>query len=95
MTRGSICNNGEYDFNISNLMNSVFKHISDNLLKMANCVEPEHESVLRVVFTGGVAKKIDSIRKQILSDYSGVEHIVCDNETLIGLYKYGSINPCK
>ena len=57
---------------------------------MADCIEPEHEKLKRVVFTGGVAKKIVSIRNQILSNYLGVEHIICDNETLIGLYKYGN-----
>ena len=90
MTKGSILNIGEYDFNIGSLMKSVFKQVSCNLVTMADCIEPEHEKLKRVVFTGGVAKRIVSIRNQILSNYLGVEHIICDNETLIGLYKYGN-----
>lgn len=92
-TNGFIENIGEYNFNISNIMHAVFCCLTRNFLWAADIIEPDKEKVNRLIFSGGVARKIESVRKMILENYNkNIEVSIACDETLIGLYKYGQDN---
>lgn len=90
---GNIVNISEYNFNTSNLMHSVFHQMASNFLWAANVIEPDKEKINTLIFSGGIARKIETIRKIILNYYNNKTDIIiaCD-ETLLGLYKYGQEN---
>lgn len=87
---GSIQNIGEYDLSVENLMNGIFEQMAENFLWAANKIQPNENHVKKILFSGGIGRKIEMIRKRIVEHYSGDVMIqVAENETLIGLYKYG------
>lgn len=89
-TCGNIENISEYNFNTSNLIHSVFRRLANNFLWAADTIEPDKEKISRLIFSGGIARKIEAVRKMILNHYDNKTDIIiaCD-ETLLGLYKYG------
>ncbi|WP_027407454.1 sedoheptulokinase [Anaerovibrio sp. RM50] len=88
-TRGSINNIGEYDFNIGNLFGTLFRQMADNFMMAARRIMPEESTVTKIVFSGGIARKISFIRERILKNYhTGIEFSVGKDETLYGLAKY-------
>lgn len=89
-TYGSIEHISEDNFNISNLIHAVFHQLADNFLWAANIIEPDKEKINTLIFSGGIAGKIESIRKIILKYYDHKTEIkIAIDETLLGLYKYG------
>ena len=90
-TKGNIDNIGEYDLTFSNLIKLVYDQAADNFIWAADkLVNPD--SVERIFFSGGIARRIDDIREKLISHYdSGVEVIENSDETLLGLYKYSLI----
>lgn len=92
-TKGFIENIGEYNFNVSNLIHAVFCRMADNFLWAADVIEPDRDKIKKLIFSGGVARKIESVRKMIAEHYNKHTDITvaCD-ETLLGLYKYGQKN---
>lgn len=90
-TRGSILMIEENTFIIDNLMRAVFEQMAENLLSMANQIEPSLERIERVVFSGGIARRLESIRNRILKHYPNKDSKVTENETLVGLYIYAGI----
>ncbi len=90
-TCGCIQNITENNFDISSLMHSIFHQLAENFLWAANVIQPEKEKINSIIFSGGVAKKIDTIRNLILNNYrSNINITIAQDETLFGLYKYGT-----
>lgn len=88
-TNGSISNITEYGFDMGSLFGAVFKQMANNFIKAAEQIEPDKSNVLRIVFSGGVAKRIPLIRGKIENYYDGVQVVTAVNdETLFGLYRY-------
>ena len=86
---GSIENIPEYGLTIGSLFRAIFNQMTTNFLWAANMIEPQKENISRIVFSGGVAKRIDYIRSKIIEEYNGaVVQVAPDNETLYGLYYY-------
>lgn len=89
-TEGYLSNIGEYDLILDNLVASVFRKMSENFVWAADIVAPDRNEVKRIVFSGGVARKIDLIRRLILQKYQASTDVsVARDETLKGLYWYG------
>lgn len=89
-TVGKISNIGEHSLKIEELMYSVFRQMGSNFIWAADQIEPDRLSVEEIVFSGGIARKIERIREYILKHYKkDVKVRVALNETLTGLYKYG------
>lgn len=89
---GSIQNIGEYDLNFANLFYSMFDQMIDNFSWAANIVETNKASVSRLIFSGGVAKRIGYIRNGIAKQYVNSEVVIArENETLFGLLDYATM----
>ena len=90
-TKGKIDNIGEYDLSFSNLIKLVYDQVADNFIWAAdNIVNPD--SVGRIIFSGGIARRISYIREKIIGHYvPGIEVVENSDETLLGLYKYSII----
>lgn len=92
-TVGSVTNIEEYGLTTGSLFKSVFLQMADNFLKTANLVVSDKSTIKRIVFSGGIARRIEPIRKYILKEYKGTEvSPIIENETLTGLYKYYKIS---
>lgn len=90
---GSIQNIGEYSLRTGSLIKAVIRQMGDNFIKVANRLEPNKAMVQRIVFSGGIAGRIESLRKHILYNYaSDLPYVVAKEETMRGLNKYGQIN---
>jgi len=90
LTEGYISNIGEYDLTFNNLAASILRKMSENFVWAAGVVAPEQKDVKRIVFSGGVARRIPLIRRLILRAYqAGTEVSVAEDETLEGLCRYG------
>lgn len=88
---GSISNIPEYGLKLGSLFRAIFDRMADNFLVAAQVIEPEVSRVERLVFSGGVSKRISYIRDEIQACYAGVStEIAVDNETLYGLNKYAN-----
>ena len=88
---GNIENIGEYELTVDKLMKSIIAQMVTNFISIAQIVEPDKSEVRRIVFSGGVARRIDSLRKGIISYYDdSLPVIVSRDETLIGLNKYAA-----
>lgn len=86
---GSIENIGENELTVGKLMKAIINQMVTNFIHIANIIEPDKTKVNRIVFSGGVARRIDSLRKGIISYYgNSIPMIVSEDETLIGLSKY-------
>ena len=91
-TKGFIKDIGEFDFSFSNLVSAVMKQEADNFIKASYKVCNNREEIKRVIFSGGIAKRIDYIRHSIINSFNDeVEVIMALNETLVGLEKYTGI----
>lgn len=86
---GSITNIGEYALDTGNLMQGIFRQMGENFIWAADIVEPHPQMVKKIIFSGGVARKIERIREYILKHYnSDTEVAIASDETLWGLYQY-------
>lgn len=89
---GSIGNIGEYALRTGALMKAVLCQMGDNFISVADKLEPDRSKIHRIVFSGGIARRIESLRQYILDIYaSGKECVVASEETLIGLNRYGDL----
>lgn len=85
LTKGSLSNIGEYDLTLPNVVDVVFSQLSSNYLLAAQKVQPQKENVKRIIFSGGIAKKIPQIRDSIINYYNE-DYEIAENETMKGLY---------
>lgn len=90
---GSIEHIGEYELTLANLINSVLERESTNFIQAAERLVSDEKKLERVIFSGGVAKKIPFIREKILEHYDGEPKvIIAEDETLLGLNKYSLLS---
>ena len=81
----------EYSFTVGNLMDSVVRTLSENFLWAATLICDDcNTPPQKIIFSGGIAKKIDKVRQNILSNYKESIVHIAENETLIGLYLYAA-----
>lgn len=85
---GSIEKIGEYDLTLDNLMYSVLNQLGNNFIIAANIIDSEQTSTT-LLFSGGIANKIEAIRTKIINNYKeSVTVEIASAETMIGLYLY-------
>lgn len=86
---GGISQIGEFDLTISNLFHSVFQQMAQNYLRCAGKLTVAEKKVEKLLFSGGIARKISRIRDSITMHYSpDIPAVVAENETLIGIKRY-------
>lgn len=87
-TVGSVSQIEEYAFSLGNLVCSVLRQMADNFINVAERLEPDSCKIERLVFSGGISRRIETIRKDIIAHYPQVSVLVASDETLLGLYEY-------
>ena len=86
---GRIENIGEYSLTVGNLMKAVLNQLADNFLAASEKLLDDSTAVKKILFSGGVARKIKSIRERIVKSYNIQSYEVAIDETLKGLFLYG------
>ncbi len=87
--KGNITEIGEFDFTFSNLVRCVLDREARNFIWAAKELTRNDIEVRRIIFSGGIARKNEFIRKQILHEFENVKDIkIASDETLLGLYNY-------
>ena len=90
--KGSIENIGEFDLTIKNIMTAVVNTMVKNFVVCAERIEGKAEDIKHIIFSGGIARKFEVLREQIIRYYPYAEKVdIAENETLIGLYQYGKM----
>lgn len=90
--KGAIENIGEYDFTIENLITAVIDSMVQNFVSCAKRIEEKPENIEHIVFSGGIARRFEILRKEIGKNYPFTQKIdVVEDETLIGLCEYGTM----
>lgn len=91
-TTGAIKNIEEYSLTPGNLMNSAILKLINNYLWAAKIIFPNTEDIKKIIFSGGMARKIQQISLNIKDHYGeNIEYFISENETLQGLYFYGNL----
>lgn len=89
-TTGNIENIGEYSLTAGSLFCAAFQSLADNFIWAANIIEPDSSKVERIIFSGGIAARLESVRDRIIRSYDPkIKVVIAKNETLTGLYRYG------
>lgn len=93
-TVGNIQNIGEYDLTFENVVISVLHQMAENFKNAALILlDDELDSVQEICFTGGIAKKFECIREDIVSGFSaGATIRMVEGETFLGLDRYANID---
>lgn len=68
---------------------SLLKQMAVNYINVSKRITTKGD-VKKIVFSGGISRRIKAIRELILKEYP-VDYYVAENETLTGLYKYSLI----
>lgn len=90
-TTGSIENIGEYSLTAGSLFCAAFQSLADNFIWAAKEIEPDSSRVERIIFSGGIAARLESVRNHIIRAYGrDIRVVVAEDETLTGLYRYGN-----
>lgn len=88
---GCIDNIGEHELTVGKLMKAIINQMVSNFIEIAERIEPDNAQIKRLVFSGGVARRIGSLREGIISHYSNnIPVIVSEDETLVGLNRYAA-----
>lgn len=88
---GSIDNIGEHELTVGKLMKAIINQMVFNYLVIADRLESDKYKIKRLVFSGGVARRIASLRDGIISHYGkNIPVVVSEDETLVGLNKYAA-----
>lgn len=85
---GSITGIGEYAFSLGSLTRAVMEQMADNFTSVADRLTPDPSEVKRLVFSGGIARRLDMVQKRVTAHYPGAGVVVSSNETMLGLYRY-------
>lgn len=86
---GSIHDISEYGLNTGALFKGIFNAMIENFLWASSIIQPQRDLIKKIVFSGGVAKKIDYIRERIADYYCDAQlEVAPDKETLYGLQYY-------
>ena len=87
-TNGSLKNISEYGLNVGTLFSAIFNQVADNYFEKAKILI-KSDDVKRILFSGGLARKVGYIRNRIQSKYKdGVKISVSETDTLDGLNRY-------
>ncbi len=90
-TFGSITDIEEYGLTAGNLMHAAFRQMAANFIMASDRIAPDRQKIRHIVFSGGIAGKIEKVRKYLLDYFpKDTEVFIASDETLIGLYKYGT-----
>ena len=84
---GSITDIGEYSLTAGNLMKAVFKQLADNFVVASRKLSDDNLPVRKILFSGGVSRKIKFIRDRIIAAYGVEDFEVAADETLKGLLR--------
>lgn len=88
-TTGSISRIGETNLLIENLFHAIFMQMATNYLYCADRLSTSGRNIQKILFSGGIARKIPRIRETILAHYPPeILVTVAENETLIGIDHY-------
>lgn len=82
-TRGSISNINETNLTMQSLFSSIFKTIAEGAVSLAHPIQ--NDPVKKIIFSGGIVRRIPAIRTTIMEHYPQTTYIVSKDETLIGL----------
>ncbi len=86
---GCIDNIGEHELYVGKLMKAIVNQMVYNFIDIAERLEPDKTKIKRLLFSGGVARRIGSLREGIISHYcNDIPVVVSEDETLVGLNKY-------
>lgn len=88
---GSITGIGEYAFSLGSLTRAVMEQMADNFATVADRLTPDRSEVKRLVFSGGIARRLDMVRERVAGHYPGAEIMTSSDETMLGLYKYSGL----
>ncbi len=87
---GSICNIGEYELTLGNLMHAVFSQMIRNFIYASHAIGVDEMNVEQILFSGGVSNRIPAVREGIKKHFGDAIRVInAKNETLLGLYQYG------
>lgn len=90
-TTGNIENISEYSLTVGSLFCAIFQSLADNFIWAAKEIEPDISKVERIIFSGGIAARFESVRDHIIRSYDrNIKVMIAENETLTGLYRYGN-----
>ena len=91
-TKGAIDNIGEYDLLFPNVVKMIYDQVSDNFIYAADKII-DRNAVRRIIFSGGIARRISYIKDKIIGHYGeDIEVVESSDETLAGLYLYSLID---
>lgn len=86
---GSISQIGEYTLTGANLFHAVLRAMIENFLRCADKLAQPDGRFRKILFSGGVARRIEAIRDGIVCHYSpDITATIAENETLIGIARY-------
>ena len=90
---GSISQIGEYTLTGANLFHAVLRAMIENFLRCADKLAQPDGRFRKILFSGGVARRIEAIRGGIVRHYlPGITITVAENETLFGIARYLSMD---
>ncbi len=87
---GSVTDISEYSLTAGSLMKAVFNQLADNFVTASKKLSDDNWSIRKILFSGGVARKIKAIREKIIAAYGVKDFEVAADETLTGLFRYGA-----
>lgn len=89
-TVGSIANISEFGFTVGSVISGAIEGMIKNYIWAANKLCKTDIGIDTIIFSGGIASKISLIREEIVKVFPMVSNvIIAQDETLIGLYRYG------
>lgn len=86
---GLLAGFGEHEFDLGTLAASILHAMAHNFLWAAEQVRMPEQSVEELLFSGGVARRIEALRTEVASGYPDAKVCVAEDETLHGLWQYG------
>lgn len=86
---GLLAGFGEHDLDLGTLAASILHAMAHNFIWAAQEVKTPGQSVEELLFSGGVARRIEKIRTEVAASYPAAKVYVAENETLQGLWQYG------
>lgn len=90
---GSIGNIGEYSLTVGSLMRAVLDRMAANFIDVVGVLGKDFGNIKKLIFSGGISRKVGYITRRIRDAFGeNVAYSVAEDETLIGLLKYGELS---
>ena len=87
-TKGAVTNIDEHDLTMDNLFYAVVSQMADNFCTVADRIAVDRTGIRKLMFSGGIAQRFDSIRKCISDHFPDCEVLTAQGDTLEGLCNY-------